>query len=143
MIDNKTLMGLLDERFPKTLESWDGYHTSVMANNREGLDPFILVGLYNKPTDENPANLHRAFRIDVNSGEIESGDETLVEAEQRRVYPEVYARFDEERKTFDAEMEEADTPSELTDDEEVALGSDRDMYLRQDMEALNGSENNE
>jgi len=145
MIDNTTLMGLLAAKFPKTLDSWDGYQTSVMANDREGLDPVIIVGLYNKPTEEAPANLHRAFRIDVNSGDIDSGDETLVDAEQRRVYPEVYARFDEEQKTFDEEEQKTfDTQGEPTDeDEEIVPGSDRDMYLKQDMEVLNSSENSE
>ncbi len=143
MIDNNTLMGLLTEKFPKTIESWDGYQSSVMANSREGLDPVIIVGLYNKPTEERPANLHRAFRIDVDSGDIESGDESVVDTEQRRVYPEVYARFDEDQKTFDAEQESFDAQPDLTDDEENELGSDRDMYLKQDMAALNSSENSE
>ncbi len=138
----ESLLGAIQEKFPKTFETWDGFQTSVMANDREGLDPIIIVGLYNKPTEETPANLHRAFRLDVSNDKIDSGDGGLVDDEMRRVYPEVYAKRDAEDKIAD----ESDEQPGLTDDDDddIVPGSDRDMYLQQDMEDWrNGNENKE
>lgn len=139
MFDNDSLLGEIQKKFPKTFETWDGFQTSVMANDREGLDPIIIVGLYNKPTEEAPANFHRGFKVDVANDTIDSGDEQLVEDEMRRVYPEVFAKRDADFKVEVVDVEE----SELSDAEEIESNSDRGMYLQQDLEALNDKENNE
>ena len=138
----ESLLGAIQEKFPKTFETWDGFQTSVMANDREGLDPIIIVGLYNKPTEETPANLHRAFRLDVSNDKIDSGDGGLVDDEMRRVYPEVYAKRDAEDKIADESDEQPGLIDD--DDDDIVPGSDRDMYLQQDMEDWrNGNENKE
>lgn len=142
MFNKQSLLGAIQEKFPKTFETWDGFQTSVMANDREGLDPIIIVGLYNKPTEETPANLHRAFRLDVENDKIDSGDEELVEDEMHRVYPEVYAKRDADDKLTVEADEQPELPND--DDDYIEPGSDRDMYLQQDMEDWrNGNENNE
>ncbi len=128
MLNKNSLLGEIQKKFPKTFESWDGFQTSIVANDREGLDPVIMVVLYNKPTEEAPVNLHRAFRLDVANDSIDSGDNSMVEGEMKRVYPERYERDD------------ADTV--LTDDEEIASNSDNAMYLKQDLGVLNDNENN-
>lgn len=131
MLNKNSLLGGIQKKFPKTFESWDGFQTSIIANDREGLDPVIIVVLYNKPTEESPANLHRAFRLDVANDSIDSGDNSMIEDEMKRVYPELYARRDA-----------GDKDTELTDDEEIASNSDRAMYLKQDLGVLNDNENN-
>ena len=135
-----SLLGVIQAKFPKTFKSWDGFQTSIMANDREGLEPIIIVGLYSKPTDELPANLHRAFRINVEEDSIDSGGEELVEEEMKRAYPEVFAKRAAEdlaASIFDQEE------GELTDEEKIASNSDEGMFLQQDLEVLNDNENKE
>ena len=135
-----SLLGVIQAKFPKTFKSWDGFQTSIMANDREGLEPIIIVGLYSKPTDELPANLHRAFRINVEEDSIDSGGEELVEEEMKRAYPELFAkRAAEDLAASICDQEEG----ELTDEEKIASNSDEGMFLQQDLEVLNDNENNE
>ncbi len=136
MLNKNSLLGGIQKKFPKTFESWDGFQTSIIANDREGLDPVIIVVLYNKPTEDIPANLHRAFRLDVANDSIDSGDNSMVEDEMKRVYPELYALRDADDK------EALDNDTEFTDVEEIASNSDNAMYLKQDLEVLNDNENN-
>jgi len=116
-----SLLGVIQAKFPKTFESWDGFQTSIMANDREGLEPIIIVGLYNKPTDEIPANLHRAFRLNVEKDSIDSGGEELVDEEMKRAYPEVFAKRDAEDLAASIIDQEDD---ELSDEEKIASDSD-------------------
>ena len=140
----ESLLGAIQVKFPKTFETWDGFQTSIVANDRVGLEPIIIVGLYNKPTEETPANLHRAFRLDVDNDKIDSGGEKLIDDEMHRVYPEVFTKRDAEFKKEAEEAQESDKQPELTDVEEIESNTDSGMYLRQDMDDWrNGNENNE
>lgn len=107
-------MDYLKGKHPAAFKKWDGFQTTVMASERKGFEPSILVVLYNKPTSDLPTNLNCAFVVDVNSGKVRIGGEKLVTEAQHDMFPEAYKK---------------------SDDEEITSGGDRGVYLKQDLDA--------